>query len=116
MIKAMIAAYRKHSVYRATYKELSRLSTKELMDIGIDPSQIETIARESAYGDVFEKQKDTGSFSSLFNSRTEKEKIEKYLADSANLVDLENRLKNVDRGLAPWQMQARNFSKVWSTS
>ena len=40
MLKAIIAAYKNHSTYRATYNELSRLSNKELYDIGIVNDEI----------------------------------------------------------------------------
>lgn len=43
----------------------------------------------------------------IFKTKTEKQKMEEYLADSENLVDLENRLRNIDRGQAPWQIQAK---------
>lgn len=112
MIKALIIAYKRHAVYMATYKELNSLSDKELHDLGIDRSQIETVAREATYGK--EIRTDFSFFKNIFKVKTEKNKIEEYLADSANLVDLENRLKNVDLGLAPWQIRARNFAQGWA--
>lgn len=36
-------------VYRTTVNELSNLSTRELADLGINPSQIRSIAYEAAY-------------------------------------------------------------------
>lgn len=109
MLKAMIIAYKKYAVYRATFNELYSLSDKELYDLGIDRSQIEEAARDATYGE----EPESSFFKNLFKAKTEKNKIEEYLADSANLVDLENRLRNVDRGLAPWQIRARNFSQGW---
>lgn len=114
MLKAMIAAYRKHAMYRETYNELSRLSTKELYDLGIDRSEIERVSYETTYGTV-EKNR-VSFFSKLLKAKTEKNRIEEYLADSANLVDLENRLKDVDRGLAPWQVKYKNINQGWSMS
>jgi uncharacterized protein YjiS (DUF1127 family) len=112
MLKAIISAYKKHALYRATYRELYRLTDKELLDIGIDRCEIDTIARETAYG------KETGSLLDLVKEsmsvRTEKKRIEEYLADSANLVDLENRIKEVDLGNAPWQKRAKMFSQGWA--
>lgn len=112
MIKALIIAYKKHAVYMATYKELNSLSDKELHDLGIDRCDIERVSRESTYGE--EIKVDFSFFKNLFKVKTEKNKIEEYLADSANLVDLENRLRNVDRGQAPWQLRARNFAQGWA--
>ena len=45
----------------------------------------------------------------IFSVKTEKQKIEEYLSDSSSLVDLENRLKNIDRGQAPWQLNAKTY-------
>jgi uncharacterized protein YjiS (DUF1127 family) len=112
MIKALIIAYKNHAAYIATYKELNSLSNKELHDLGIDRSDIERVSRESICGD--EAKVDFSFFKNLFKVKTEKNKIEEYLAESANLIDLENRLKNVDRGLAPWQIRARNFAQGWA--
>lgn len=39
----------------------------------------------------------------LFKVKTEKTRIEEYLADSVDLVDLENRIRNIERHEAPWQ-------------
>ncbi len=111
MIKVLINAYRKHSTYRSTYKELSRLSNHELQDLGLHRSMLEDVARDAAYGK--EKSSKFAFFNIIF--KTEKDKIEEYLADSVNTVDLENRLKNIDRGLAPWQIQARHFAQGWSS-
>jgi uncharacterized protein YjiS (DUF1127 family) len=112
MIKALIIAYKNHAAYMATYKELNSLSNKELHDLGIDRSDIERVSRESIYSD--DVKVDFSFFKNLFKVKTEKNKIEEYLADSANLVDLENRLKDVDRGQAPWQLRARNYAQGWA--
>ena len=112
MLKAIFIAYKRHAAYRATFNELNGLSNKELHDLGIDRSQIEQVASDSTYGK--EPKTEFNLFKSIFKVKTEKNKIEEYLADSANLVDLENRLKNVDRGLAPWQLRARNFAQGWA--
>lgn len=109
MIKALIDAYRKHAVYRQTYKELASLTDYELRDLGIHRSQIEELAREGVYG----KEKPIDALKKIFITKTEKHIIDEYLADSANTVDLENRLRNIERGLAPWQIRARNFAQNW---
>lgn len=114
MLKAIIAAYRKHSMYRETYNELSRLSNKELYDLGIDRSEIERVSYETTYGT--DKKNQVNFFSTFLKSKTEKNRIEEYLAGSANLVDLENRLKDIDRGLAPWQVKCKNINQAWSMS
>lgn len=111
MLKAITSAYIKHATYRNTLNELSRLSNKELYDLGIDRSDIEKVARDSAYGTVENNQ--INFFSKFFKAKTEKNRIEEYLADSANLIDLENRLKNIDRGLAPWQIRGKSFAQGW---
>ena len=50
----------------------------------------------------------------LFGTKSEKQKIEEYLADSISLEDVENRIKAIERGQAPWQVQARTFSQGWA--
>jgi uncharacterized protein YjiS (DUF1127 family) len=112
MLKAIFIAYKRHAAYRATYKELNSLSTKELRDLGIDRSDIEKVATDATYGK--EIRPDFSFFKNIFKVKTEKNKIEEYLAESANLIDLENRLKNIDRGLAPWQIRARSFAQGWA--
>ena len=50
-LKAALAArWSRYSAYRATLSELSALSTKELADIGLNRSQIRSVAFEHAYG------------------------------------------------------------------
>ena len=112
MLKAIIAAYKKHSIYKTTYNELSRLSDKELYDLGIDRSEIEIVARGVTYGEVETKKVEV--FPKLFRTNTEKNRINEYLADSSDLVDLENRIKNVDRGLAPWQLRNKTYLQGWA--
>jgi uncharacterized protein YjiS (DUF1127 family) len=111
MLKAIIVAYKRHSIYTRTLKELERLSDKELYDLGLDRSKITSLAYEVTYGK--ELKSDFKPFWNFFKVKTEKNKIEEYLADSENLVDLENRIKAMDRGLAPWQVQSRSFAHSW---
>lgn len=49
-----------------------------------------------------------------FTAKTEKNRIDEYLADSADLVDLENRIRLMDRGQAPWQIQSSQSLRGWS--
>lgn len=109
MLKKIIAAYRKYAIYRATYNELQKLTDKELYDIGIDRYEIELIANEAAYG--IEAKPNFGPIFRFFKVRTEKEKIDDYLADSVSIMDLENRIKTIDRGLAPWQVRGKNYAQ-----
>ena len=53
-------------------------------------------------------------FRNLLHSRTEKEMVDEYLADSVDLVDLENRIRKMDRGEAPWQVQNKLKLNGWS--
>ncbi len=50
----------------------------------------------------------------LFVAKSEKQKIEEYLADSISLEDVENRFKTIERGQAPWQINARAISQGWA--
>jgi uncharacterized protein YjiS (DUF1127 family) len=109
MLKAIIVAYKRHSIYTRTLKELERLSDKELYDLGLDRSKITSLAYEVTYGK--ELKSDFKPFWNFFKVKTEKNKIEEYLADSANLVDLENRIKAMDRGLAPWQVNGKIYTQ-----
>ncbi|MEJ6389109.1 DUF1127 domain-containing protein [Gymnodinialimonas ulvae] len=45
-----IEAYNNWRVYRTTLNELNSLSTRELADLGINPSMVRRIALEAAYG------------------------------------------------------------------
>lgn len=112
MLKAIIAAYKEYSLYRTTYNELSRLSNRELYDLGIDRSEIEIVARGVTYETP--EPKKTDFFTTLFKANTEKDRVEEYLADSADLVDLENRIKIIDMGLAPWQLRNKTLVQGWS--
>jgi hypothetical protein len=50
----------------------------------------------------------------LFKARTEKDRIEEYLADAVDLVDLENRIRRIDRHEAPWQVRANQNLTGWA--
>lgn len=45
-----LTAYSNWRTYRRTLDELQGLSIREMNDLGINPSMIERIAREAAYG------------------------------------------------------------------
>jgi uncharacterized protein YjiS (DUF1127 family) len=111
MLKAIVVAYKRHLIYTRTLKELERLSDRELYDLGIDRSEVAKLAHEATYGE--ELKFDFKPFLNLFKVKTEKNKIDEYLADSASIVDLENRIKAMDRGLAPWQIQSRSVAHGW---
>ena len=50
----------------------------------------------------------------LFKVRTEKDKIDEYLADSSDLADLENRIRRIDRQEAPWQTKSNQNLAGWA--
>lgn len=52
-------------------------------------------------------------FRGLTDVRTEREKVEEYLADSASLEDLERRQRSISRGEAPWQIHANANLRGW---
>lgn len=52
-------------------------------------------------------------FRDLLNTRTEKQMMEEYLADSISLEDLERRQRSISRGEAPWQQRANQNLKGW---
>ena len=54
------------------------------------------------------------TLANFFKTKTEKQKIDEYLADSISVEDVENRIKMIERGQAPWQLHARAFSQVWA--
>lgn len=112
MIKALILAYKRHAIYRATYKELQQLSDRELRDLGINRSDIECVAREATY-EHEDKKAEKNAFVDMFKVKSEKDRIDEYLADAANIVDLENRIRNIDRGNAPWQIRGKNIAQGW---
>ncbi len=49
MLKALLEKWNRHNAFIKTYNELSKLSTRELRDIGIERSMITRIALESSY-------------------------------------------------------------------
>ena len=109
MLKAIIAAYKKRAIYRATHRELSRLTNRELYDIGIDRYGIEIIAKESAYG--IDAEPRFNHIFKFFKVKTENQKRDEYLAESVSIMDLENRIKSIDRGLAPWQINGKSYAQ-----
>jgi uncharacterized protein YjiS (DUF1127 family) len=50
MLRSLIDHFRKKIAYRKTYEELSKLTSRELYDLGIDRSMISRIAYETTYG------------------------------------------------------------------
>ena len=52
-------------------------------------------------------------FKDLLNTRTEKQFVEEYLADSISLEDLERRQRAISRGEAPWQIRANQNLQGW---
>jgi len=48
--KSAAEAYGAWRVYRTTLNELRELSTREMADLGINPSMVRRIALEAAYG------------------------------------------------------------------
>ena len=111
MLTSIIDAYKRHSIYTRTRRELENLSDRELYDLGVDRSEINELAYETTYGE--ELKTNFKYFRNFFKVKTEKNKIDEYLAESVSVIDLENRIKNIDRGLAPWQIQNRSFVQSW---
>ena len=54
------------------------------------------------------------NFKNLFKVRTEKDKIDEYLADAVDLADLENRIRRIDRQEAPWQIKSNQNLVGWA--
>lgn len=54
------------------------------------------------------------SLINFFKIKTEKQKIDEYLAESISIEDVENRIRILERGQAPWQLNARAFSQGWA--
>lgn len=54
------------------------------------------------------------NFRNWFKTKTDRDRIDEYLADSSDLVDLENRLRRIDRNEAPWQLRASQSLSGWS--
>lgn len=50
MFKSLYESFKKHRAFVKTYNQLSKLSTHELNDIGIEKSMITRIALEAACG------------------------------------------------------------------
>jgi hypothetical protein len=48
-----------------------------------------------------------------FKPMTEQDTINQYLSDSADLVDLENRIRMIDRNQAPWQIARSQQLSGW---
>ena len=51
LIERIVDSYRQRKIYTQTIKELSKLSDRELLDIGLTRSEIYDLAMQSAYGD-----------------------------------------------------------------
>jgi hypothetical protein len=49
----------------------------------------------------------------FFRVKTERDFINEYLADASDLIDLENRLRQIDRNQAPWQVKAKQYVRTW---
>ena len=49
MLQSIVNRYRNYRKYQSTKRELSRLSSRELSDLGISRGEISRIARESVY-------------------------------------------------------------------
>lgn len=52
-------------------------------------------------------------FKDVLGTRSEKQYVEEYLADSISLEDLERRQRSISRGEAPWQVRANQNLKGW---
>ena len=52
-------------------------------------------------------------FRDVLGTRSEKQYVEEYLADSISLEDLERRQRSISRGEAPWQVRANQNLKGW---
>lgn len=52
-------------------------------------------------------------FKDILGTRSEKQYVEEYLADSISLEDLERRQRSISRGEAPWQVRANQNLKGW---
>jgi hypothetical protein len=48
-----------------------------------------------------------------FKTKTDRDMINEYLADSVSLEDLERRQRLISRGEAPWQPRANQNLKGW---
>ncbi len=50
MLVSLFASIRNWMLYRRTVRELSVLSARQLSELGIDHSQIRSVARDAVYG------------------------------------------------------------------
>lgn len=50
MLKAIMNALKRRSNYNLTYKELYKLSDRELRDLGLSRADIRDVAYETSYG------------------------------------------------------------------
>jgi uncharacterized protein YjiS (DUF1127 family) len=50
LASGLLESWRQARVYRVTYEELDRLSTRELEDLGLSRSMISRVAFDAAYG------------------------------------------------------------------
>lgn len=50
MLKSLFEAVKKRAIFNLTRRELSSLSDRELSDLGLNRSMINSIAHENAYG------------------------------------------------------------------
>jgi uncharacterized protein YjiS (DUF1127 family) len=49
MLDTVVNKFRAYAKYQSTYRELSRLSHRELADLGINRHEIPTIARKASF-------------------------------------------------------------------
>lgn len=116
MISQIKTYLSRYAAYKQTVKELSSMSDRQLSDLGISRYEIDLIAIESAklVAPVTEPSKI--SFSSFFKKQPAKSQeaimVDRWLADSLDLVDLERRQRLLEQGKAPWQLNARASSWV----
>lgn len=50
MLNAFMIALKRRRVFNVTYNELARLSNNELFDLGLNRSEIKSVAYEATYG------------------------------------------------------------------
>lgn len=43
-------AWRRHALYRQTLRELNALSERDLADLGLNPTMLNSVAMDAAYG------------------------------------------------------------------
>lgn len=54
------------------------------------------------------------NFRDWFKTKTDRDRIDEYLADSASLEDLERRQRLINRNEAPWQLRASQSLAGWT--